>query len=169
MAPKTFDHVRMLLIDNYDSFTYNLVQAFAAQTRGTPFLPVMRFERSDPYIKQLLGAGLFGALLVNPESPEAVRALLRDVYFPERPNAAAVPRSSTAQHPLGKRAVGADNLAQRTFVEYPKMMDSVNDMFIGGLSFSRPAQPDVLKQLPALKAIGECRNGRRVQAAGEEE
>ncbi|XXT25526.1 aldolase/citrate lyase family protein [Sorangium sp. So ce429] len=130
------------------------LQAFAAQTRGTPFLPVMRFERSDPYIKQLLGAGLFGALLVNPESPEAVRALLRDVYFPERPNAEAAPRPSTARHPLGKRAVGADNLAQRTFAEYAKMMDIVNELFIGGLSFSRPALPDVLQQLPALKEIG---------------
>jgi ankyrin repeat protein/2-keto-3-deoxy-L-rhamnonate aldolase RhmA len=130
------------------------VQAFAAQTRGTPFLPVMRFARSDPYIKQLLGAGLFGALLVNPESPEAVCALLRDVYFPQRPDAEAAARPSTAQHPLGKRAVGADNLAQRTFVEYPKMMDTVNDMFIGGLSFSRPALPHVLQQLPTLKQIG---------------
>lgn len=130
------------------------VQAFAAQTRGTPFLPVMRFEKSDPYIKQLLGAGLFGALLVNPESPEVVRALLRDVYFPERPSANATPKASTAEYPLGKRAVGADNLAQRTFAEYPKMMDNVNKMFIGGLSFSKPAQPDVLQQLPALKKLG---------------
>lgn len=130
------------------------VQAFAAQTRGTPLLPIMRFEKSDPYIKQLLGAGLFGALLVNPESPDAVRAFLREVYFPQRPSADVAPRASTAQHPLGKRAVGADNLAQRTFAEYPKMMDTLNDMFIGGISFGRPPSPDVLRQLPALKEIG---------------
>ncbi|NJM54746.1 MAG: hypothetical protein HC841_01380 [Verrucomicrobiae bacterium] len=130
------------------------VQLFAAQTRGTPLLPIMRFTKSDPYIKQILGAGLFGALLVDPESADAVKALLRDVYFPERPNAGVAPKASTAEHPLGKRAVGADNLAQRTFVDYAKMMDTLNDMFIGGLSFRKPAQPEVLQTLPALKELG---------------
>lgn len=130
------------------------VQLFAAQTRGTPLLPIMRFEAADAYIKQLLGAGLFGALFVNPESPDAVRAMLRDVYFPQRPSADVEPKASTAEFPLGKRAVGADNLAQRTFAEYPKMMDHVNTMFIGGLSFSAPAAPEVLADLPALKLVG---------------
>jgi len=130
------------------------VQSFAAQTRGTPLLPIMRFEKTDPYIKQLLGAGLFGALLLDPQDTDSVRALLRDVYFPKRPAANTVPGPSTQEHPLGKRAVGADNLAQRTFVEYPKMMDTVNEMFIGGISFSKPAAQEVLQQLLDLKQIG---------------
>ena len=131
------------------------VQAMAAQSRGTPFLPVMRFPRpGDPYIKQLVGAGLFGALLIDPESPEAVRAMMREVYFPQRPDASTAPQVSTPAHPLGKRAVGADNLAQRTFAEFPKMMDRVNEMFLGGLAFRAPAAPAVLEALPTLKAHG---------------
>ena len=41
MAANEFTGVRMLLIDNYDSFTYNLVQAFAAQGAE------VRVERND--------------------------------------------------------------------------------------------------------------------------
>jgi 2-keto-3-deoxy-L-rhamnonate aldolase RhmA/ketosteroid isomerase-like protein len=130
------------------------MQAFAAQSRGTPFLPIMRFNEADPYIKQLAGAGLFGALFVNPDSPESVRAMLRDVYFPQRPTADIAPRTSTAEFPLGKRAVGADNLAQRSFAEYPRMMDIVNTMFIGGLSFSDAARPEVLADLAGLRQVG---------------
>jgi hypothetical protein len=130
------------------------MQAFAAQSRGTPFLPIMRFNAADPYIKQLAGAGLFGALFVNPDSSESVRALLRDVYFPQRPTADVAPRAPTVEFPLGKRAVGADNLAQRTFAEYPRMMDVVNTMFIGGLSFSDAAQPEVLADLAKLRQAG---------------
>ncbi|TFL16145.1 hypothetical protein [Jannaschia formosa] len=131
------------------------VQAMAAQTRGTPFLPIMRFPKpGDPYVKQLVGAGLFGALLVDPENPEAVRRMMRDIYFPQRPDASATRRVSTPEHPLGKRAVGADNLAQRTFGEFPKMMDLVNGMFLGGLTFRAPAAPEVLEALPELKALG---------------
>jgi ankyrin repeat protein len=131
------------------------VQAMAAQSRGTPFLPIMRFpEPGDPYVKQLLGAGLFGALLIDPESPEAVRAMMRDVYFPQRPDAAARPRVATPEHPLGKRAVGADTIAQRTFAELPKMMDLLNTLFLGGVTFRAPAAPGVLAALPGLKAAG---------------
>ncbi len=131
------------------------VQAMAAQSRGTPFLPIMRFPKpGDPYIKQLVGAGLFGALLVDPKSPDAVRAMMRDVYFPQRPDASAKPRVATPGHPLGKRAVGADTLAQRTFAEFPKMMDLMNGMFLGGLTFRAPAAPFLLAALPDLKAAG---------------
>lgn len=131
------------------------VQAMAMQSRGTPFLPVMRFPKpGDPYVKQLVGAGLFGALLVDPQSPDAVRAMMRDVYFPQRPDASAKPRVATPEHPLGKRAVGADTLAQRTFAEFPKMMDLVNGMFLGGLTFRAPAAPSVLAALRDLKAAG---------------
>jgi 2-keto-3-deoxy-L-rhamnonate aldolase RhmA len=130
------------------------VQAFAAQTRGTPLLPMMRFTHPEPYIKQLNGAGLFGALLVNPVSPSTVRAFMQDVYFPQRPSDDIAQKPSTAALPFGKRAVGADNIGQRTFAEYPKMMDLVNLMYLGGLSFSQPAVPEVLKAFPALKQIG---------------
>ena len=41
MVSNEFSDVRMLLIDNYDSFTYNLVQAFAAQGAD------VRVERND--------------------------------------------------------------------------------------------------------------------------
>lgn len=130
------------------------VQAFAAQTRGTPLVPIMRFAGADPYIKQFIGAGLFGALFMDPQNPAQVREMLRDVYFPQRPGADMAPKQSTAEFPLGKRAVGADNLAQRTFAEYPRMMDIVNTLFIGGLSFTAPAAPEVLKDLPTLRQIG---------------
>lgn len=130
------------------------VQAFAVQTRGTPLLPIMRFKKTDSYIKELLGAGLFGALIENPSSTGEVSELLRNVYFPERPNANSAPKTSTAQHPLGKRAVGADNIAQRTFAEFAKMMDTLNDMFIAGITFSKPAEPAVLAGLCALKEEG---------------
>ena len=47
---KPFSHVRMLLVDNYDSFTYNLVQAFAAMGAS-----VMVYRNDAITVEEALG------------------------------------------------------------------------------------------------------------------
>mgnify|MGYP001819592205 FL=1 len=49
-SKKPFSHVRMLLVDNYDSFTYNLVQAFAAMGAS-----VMVYRNDAITVKEGLG------------------------------------------------------------------------------------------------------------------
>src|SRR5210317_2204241 len=49
-SKKPFSHVRMLLVDNYDSFTYNLVQAFAAMGAS-----VMVYRNDSITVEEALG------------------------------------------------------------------------------------------------------------------